>query len=46
MTVSIIQSWVIFAGRVITILNPDYQVGELKAPINFKKLIGFDDYQR
>lgn len=24
----------------------DYQVGELKSPINFKKLIGFDDYQR
>jgi hypothetical protein len=24
----------------------DFQVGELIAPINFKKLIGYDDYQK
>ena len=24
----------------------DFQVGELKAPIDFKSLIGYDDYQR
>lgn len=24
----------------------DYQVGELKAPLNFREFIGYDDYQR
>lgn len=46
MTVYIIQSWDTFARKVKQPLILDYQVGELKAPINFKKLIGFDDYQR
>ncbi len=31
--------------KVNTHIHSDFQVGELSSPINFKSLIGFDDYQ-
>ena len=39
------DSWVLLQAK-YTLSHADFQVGELKAPIDFKNLIGYDDYQR